>query len=158
MRGIERGPRRSRRVLAAFFIGPLVAAGLIALLVGALAISRAESGAGLVRGVAGIFALALMFEYLCAAVLGGPGYWLFRRLGWSERRHWFLLGGVVGGASGALLSVGLVFVARREWSSPATIIIGSAFTVVAALCMGLVFRWLLPSREREVNEIAARFD
>ncbi len=159
MHEVERRPRKSRRVMAAFLYGPLVAAGVLALLVGVLGILLARAAGDVGKVVAATFVAASMFGYLAAGVLGVPGYWLFRRSGWIQRRHRLLLGGVVGGASGAFLSVAaVVFVMKTKSSSIGMIIVGSLLTVVAALCMGLVFRWLLPSGAREIEEIAARFD
>jgi energy-converting hydrogenase Eha subunit A len=159
MAEIERPPRKSRRATAAFVFGPLAAAGATALLLGVLGALDANTSRFVAKVAGGTFAFALMFGYLAAAVLGVPGYWLFRRMGWSQRRHWLLLGGVVGGASRAFLSVAaLLFAAKTASAFTGLVILGLVVTPMAALCMGLMFRWLLPSGMRDIEEVASRFD
>ena len=153
--------RRSRRVIIAFAVSPLAASTTSAVWAFALGefLGGFHNGFGVGANAAMMFVLSLLAAYLAAAVLGVPGYLLFRRVGWVRRRHWFLLGTVIGYAAiGQILVVGILASAqvRDQWAYGAlgTVILGAP----SALVMGLVFTWLIRRTGPDIDRIAATFD
>jgi len=153
--------RRSRRVIIAFAVSPLAVSTTSAVWVFALGqfFGGLHNGFGVGANAAMMFVMSLLATYLAAAVLGVPGYLLFRRVGWVRRRHWFLLGTVIGYAAiGQILVAGILASAqvRDQWAYGAlgTAILGAP----PALVMGLVFTWLIRRAGPDIDRIAATFD
>jgi hypothetical protein len=153
--------RRSRRVIIAFAVSPLAASMTSAVWVFALGqfFGGFHNGFGVGVNAAIMFVMLLLAAYLAAAVLGVPGYLLFRRIGWVRRRHWFLLGTVIGYAAiGQILAVGILASAqvRDQWEYGAlgSVVLGAPL----ALVMALVFTWLIRRTGPDIDRIAATFD
>jgi hypothetical protein len=153
--------RRSRRVIIAFAVSPLAASTTTAVWVVAFGefFGGLHNGFSVGANAAIMFVTSLLAAYLATAVLGVPGYLLFRRVGWVRRRHWFLLGTIVGYAAiGQILVVGLLASTqvRDQWAYGAlgTVILGAP----PALVMGLVFTWLIRRAGPDIDRIAATFD
>jgi hypothetical protein len=106
-----------------------------------------------------MFVVSLLVAYLAAAVIGAPGYLLFRRIGWVRRRHWFLLGAAIGCAPVGLIMAMGILASGQAWEPSVFVIIGAVlFTSPPALVMGVVFAWLIRRAEPNIDRIAATFD
>jgi hypothetical protein len=153
--------RRSRPVIIAFAVSPLAAsvasAAWVFVLDEFLGGLHNEFSAG--ANMAIMFVVSLLVAYLAAAVIGAPGYLLFRRIGWVRRRHWFLLGAAIGCAPVGLIMAMGILASGQAWEPSVFVIIGAVlFTSPPALVMGVVFAWLIRRAEPNIDRIAATFD
>jgi hypothetical protein len=118
-----------------------------------------HNGFGVGANAAIMFVVSLLAAYSAAAVVGVPGYLLFRRVGWVRRLHWFLLGTVIGlAAIGLIITIGLLAsrLPRDQWGYA---IVGTVlFGAPPALVMGGVFTWLMRRAGPDIDKIAATFD
>ncbi len=147
---------RLGRVLAAFIAAPLAGAGAVA--ARALVTVALDSSFDLASTIA---AKTLFFEairgYAVAALLGTPGYLLFRRMGWIRRAHWVLLWiflGVIMGVTWPLLT-------QVSGGPSLPLILVGAFAVTGLLfgvASGLAFALIIKPRSPRPSEIAATFD
>jgi len=146
--------RRSRPLLFAFAISPLAASLVLALWFPIIAeIGDLTGGMGIGKITAIFFAMSLFLGYMAAGIIGVPGYFLLRRMGWVRRHSWFLLGVVMETAAGGLLvAVG--------YGYPSIYFVVGAVLLVAppALTTGFVFMWLIRRAGPDVEKIAATFD
>ena len=153
--------RRTRPVIIAFAVSPLAASTASAVWVFGLGefLGDFHNGLGVGANAAIMFVVSLLVAYPTAAVVGVPGYLLFRRVGWVRRRHWFLLGtGISFAAIGVIVTIGLLAsrLPRDQWGYA---IVGTVlFGAPPALVMGGVFAWLIQRAGPDVDMIAATFD
>lgn len=99
---MKKGNGTRKNVLAAFAVGPLGGAGLVAAIafLGVLLRDRDGIAAGTVAAV--LFVLISLLGYAVGIIAGIPGYLLFRRLGWVRWAHWITLGAVLGATVAAI--------------------------------------------------------
>lgn len=155
----KRNIRKSSRVVIAFAAGPAVASAMVAMFFLVLALLLDAHRDALAFLVMGLFGGMLVLGYVVAIILGIPSYLLFRRWGWVGRRHWFLLGAVIGALSGALfMIVGLVNPNSAESQARNVILAGIVVALVSAGATGAMFAWLIRSRGSNLEEVAATFD
>jgi zinc transporter ZupT len=96
---------------------------------------------------------------LVSIVVGIPVYLLFRRFGWSGRRHRFLLGAMIGSLSGALFALAGLINTRSAGSQVRdAVVAGAVIGFVLAGVVGLIFAWLIRPTGSNVEEVAATFD
>ena len=99
---LKKGNGTSKNVLAAFALGPLGGAGLMAVIAFLGVLLRDGDGIGAGTVAAALFVLVSLLGYAVAIIAGIPGYLLFRRLGWIRRAHWIALGAVLGAVVAAI--------------------------------------------------------
>jgi len=148
-------------VIVAFAVSPLAASTVLAIWLFIFGKFFAPPAVGISLGaiIAIFFGVSLFSGYLAAIVLGVPGYFLLRRVGWVRRRWCFLLGIVMGGAAGTLLMTMVYGHSNDAQARPMLFLLGAAIlSGPPALAMGLVFMWLIRRAGPDIDKIAATFD
>ena len=153
--------RRSRPILVAFAISPLAASLVLALwffvIAGIFGGPRGGMGIGKITAV--FFATSLFLGYVAAGIIGVPGYFLLRRMGWVRRRSWFLLGVTMETAAGGFLFA-IGYNSTNNLLVHSIYFVAGAVLLIAppALTTGFVFMWLIRRAGPDVEKIAATFD
>lgn len=145
--------------MLAFIAAPLGSAAAVAITFIATTLGESSELAATIAALA--FALTAITGYAVAVVLGIPGCWLFRRLGWVRRAHWILLCTGLGGIGGAVWPL-LALAGGQPVESLALYgaVVGG-FMLTGALLgaiSGLVFSLVIKLDPPTPDEIAATFD
>jgi hypothetical protein len=153
---LKRRRPRLKNVVAAFVAAPLGGAGAVAVVaLLAMLLNAPADVAG--AAAVGMFVLTLILGYVVAAVLGIPGYLLFRRFGWVRRAHWILLCAVLGSVAGAAWPLAAMLSGAN--AVPLTSIGGLALIgLLVGTASGFVFAKVIKIEAPRADEIAATFD
>jgi len=153
---LKRRRPRLKNVVAAFAAAPLGGAGAVSVVtLLAMVLSAPPAVAG--GAAVGMFVLTLVLGYAVAAILGIPGYLLFRRLGWIRSAHWILLCAVLGSVTAAAWPLAAVLIGGN--AVPLTSIGGLALIgLLVGTASGFVFAKIIKIESPRTDEIAATFD
>jgi hypothetical protein len=145
---------RVERALGAFAVAPI---GSVAVMIAFVAFHRFSKGLSpppprMLLGIAIIF-------YPIPLILGIPGYFLLRRLGWIRRAHWILLFTATSCAVATVLPIvmPMLFSSRPDASS--SMILG--FGICGLLCgavSGAIFAWVVRVQRPLKEAVATIFD
>ena len=135
---MQRRNAKSKNTIAAFVVAPIggaAVAAAVALIVGVFL--RGWAAAGAIAGM--MFVVISIVGYLVEILVGVPGYLLFRHLGWVRRRHWIVLGAVLGTGSGAIWPLAVLLLNPDVQHGVAAIAVLAIAGLVWGVASGLTF-------------------
>lgn len=140
---MKKGNGTPKNVLAAFAIGPLGGAGLVATIAFLGVLLRETDGiaAGTVAAV--LFVLISLLGYAVGTIVGIPGYLLFRRLGWVRRAHWIALGAVLGATVAAIWPLRVLLINPDVDYGVVALAIITIAGLLWGAASGLAFGWVI---------------